>query len=103
MDNFLVGYACRLKPRDFVIKTENFSSNRRGKRQYLNKTMTNEFIRELNLYLRTRVEMPRMKVGNKQEIETLISEEVLLFAKYLRNERQIWDPRILKLGSRARV
>jgi len=31
--------------------------------------------------------------GEHQEIETLINEEALLFAKYLRNEREIWKPR----------
>jgi hypothetical protein len=38
-----------------------------------------------------------MKVGSKQEIETLINEEALLFAKYLRNERRDWNPRIPSL------
>jgi len=37
--------------------------------------------------------------GEKQEIETLINEEALLFAKFLRNERQTWKPRILKLSA----
>jgi len=35
--------------------------------------------------------------GASQEIETLISEEALLFAKYLRKELEAWKPR----GSRA--
>jgi hypothetical protein len=39
------------------------------------------------------VEIPRIKVGERQMIETLISEEVLLFAKYLRNEMKQWNPR----------
>ena len=29
-------------------------------------------------------EVPRMKVGERQTFETLISEEALLFSKYLR-------------------
>jgi len=33
--------------------------------------------------------------GEKQELETLINEEALLFAKYLRNERTEWKPRII--------
>jgi hypothetical protein len=33
-------------------------------------------------------------MGDQQEIETLINEEALLFAQYLRNEKQIWIPRI---------
>jgi hypothetical protein len=36
-------------------------------------------------------------MGDKPEIETLINEEALLFAKYLRNERQSWNPRIADL------
>jgi len=34
-----------------------------------------------------------MKVGNRQTIETLINEEALLFAKYLRNEKKDLKPR----------
>ena len=34
-----------------------------------------------------------MQVGKRQTIETLISEEVLLFAKYLRDEQKEWMPR----------
>jgi hypothetical protein len=35
-----------------------------------------------------------MKVGERQTIETLINEEAMLFAKYLRDELHIWHPRI---------
>jgi hypothetical protein len=37
-------------------------------------------------------------MGKKQEIETLINEEALLFATYLRNEKQEWVPRIASLA-----
>ena len=40
------------------------------------------------------VEIPRIKVGKKQTLETLINEEALIFAKHLRNERQTWTPRL---------
>jgi len=43
------------------------------------------------------VEVPRIRVGLKKEIETLINEEALLFAKYLRNEKKDWTPRIRTL------
>jgi hypothetical protein len=43
------------------------------------------------------VEIPRIKVGNRQKLETLIDEEALLLAKYLRDERKTWIPRIAKL------
>ncbi len=94
IDDFLVEYARNLKPKHFVIKAENFSSRRKGKRQYLNETMTNEFIKRLEVYFESKVEIPRIKVGKRQEIETLIDEEALLLAKYLRDEKKSWVPRI---------
>ena len=44
------------------------------------------------------VEISRIKVGKKQTVETLISEEVFLLAKYLRNERHAWIPRIKQIN-----
>lgn len=41
------------------------------------------------------VEIPRIKVWKKQSIDTLINEEALLFAKFLRDEKEIWIPRII--------
>jgi len=40
------------------------------------------------------VNVPRVKYGNRQTIDTLISEEDRLLARYLRNERQDWTLRI---------
>jgi hypothetical protein len=34
-------------------------------------------------------------MGKRQEIETLINEEALLLAQYLRNEKENWIPRAL--------
>jgi len=33
-------------------------------------------------------------VGKRQKLETLIDEEALLLAKYLRDEKKDWVPRI---------
>jgi len=57
-------------------------------------------MRKLNGYFESKVEIPRIKHGDRQTIETLINEEALLFAKYLRNEQRIWIPRITKLNDR---
>jgi hypothetical protein len=38
-----------------------------------------------------------MKVGDRQKIETLINEEAFLFAKYLRGEKENWEPRVAEL------
>lgn len=97
IDDFVIQYALSLKEKDFVLKEETFSRNRKGKRQYLNETKNEEFMKKLNLYFKSKVEVPRIKVGKKQEIETLIAEEALLFAKYLREEIPAWNPRIAEL------
>jgi hypothetical protein len=59
----------------------------------------------LNEYFETMMEIPRMKVGKRQTFETLISEETLLFAKYLRSEKKDWLPRItnIRLGKEDRT
>ncbi|HJX23319.1 MAG TPA: hypothetical protein VJ574_02785 [Candidatus Bathyarchaeia archaeon] len=49
---------------------------------------------ELNQFFETRVEIPRIRVGLGQTIETLINEEAFLLAKFLRNEHEDWMPRI---------
>jgi hypothetical protein len=77
---------------------EDYSSNRKGKRQYLNVKKSGEFVKRLNGYFRTKVEISRIMRGESQEIETLIVEEALLFAKYLRSEKPNWNPRIVVLG-----
>ena len=45
-------------------------------------------------YFETTFKIPRIKVGQKQTIETLINEEDFLLAKYLRQEKQTWKPHI---------
>jgi len=40
------------------------------------------------------VEIPRMKYGKKQTLDTLINEEAFLLARYLRNETKEWIPRL---------
>jgi len=51
----------------------------------------------LNALFERTVEIPRIKVGKRQTLETLICEEALLFAQYLRGEREAWNPRIATL------
>ena len=50
--------------------------------------------KKLRSYFETIIEIPRIKVGKKQTIETLINEEASLFSKFLREERKEWTPRI---------
>ena len=41
-------------------------------------------MKTLNNFFDSKVEIPRIKVGKKQAIDTLINEEALLIAKFLR-------------------
>ena len=49
---------------------------------------------QLNEFFESKVNVARIKFGKEQTIETLINEEALLFAKYLRSEKKTWHPRI---------
>jgi hypothetical protein len=60
----------------------------------LNNTETRDFSRKLSGWFEANNKIPRIRVGERQEIETLIAEEALLFAKYLRNEKRDWIPRV---------
>ena len=80
-----------------ILHKEEKHSNKKGKRQYLKDDLANEFTNKLNEYFLSKVSIPRIKVGAQQEIETLINEEAFLFAKYLRDERPTWIPRIAEL------
>jgi len=94
VDDFAIQYCKSVKKSDFILKTEDCTSNKKGKRQYLNETKTRDLINEMNEHFKRRVQIPRMTIGKRQRIETLISEEASLFAMYLRNERKTWVPRI---------
>ena len=51
----------------------------------------------LHHYFTHSVKVPRIMHGKQQELETLINEEALLLAKYLRNERPTRNPRFVAL------
>ena len=51
----------------------------------------------------TKVEIPRIRMGKSQEIETLINEEAYLLAMYLSNEKASWIPRIASFWRLAGV
>jgi len=65
-----------------------------GKKIHLKEYETDSLAEDLNAFFDRIVEVERIKVGKRQTVDTLISEEALLFAKYLRNERKDWNPRI---------
>jgi len=94
VDDFVIQYCKGLAKRDFMFKSEKLSGQKRGKREYLNDNKTRDFITRLNNYFECYLEIPRIRVGQKQTIEILINEEALLFSKHLRNEKIEWIPRM---------
>lgn len=68
-----------------------------GKREYLNDNETKDFMLALDKLFNSMVNISRIRHGKRQEFETLINEESLLLAKYLRDERKEWIPRLPKI------
>ena len=81
------------------MKTEKLSRAKKSKREYVNDAQSRKLTNQLNRFFESNIEVPRIKVGKRQTLETLINEEALLFAKYLRNEREAWKPRIVNYDS----
>jgi len=94
IDDFLIQRFQSLRKCDFKVKFETFASNKKSLREYLDDSKTVDLMNSLFAYFEKMVDVPRVKCGSRQTIETLINEEALLFAKYLRNERETWIPRI---------
>jgi len=67
---------------------------RMGKRIHLCEYEADNLAEGLNSLFESEVDIPRIRHGKKQTLDTLISEEALLLAKFLRNERKTWSPRI---------
>ncbi len=98
IDDFLIETCHRLRKKDFVLVTDFMMHLKMGKKIYLKKHETDCLAEDLNKFFDRMVDIERIKVGNRQTIDTLISEEALLFAKYLRQERKEWIPRLVNLS-----
>ena len=68
-----------------------------GKRVHLCEYETDDLAEGLNELFERKVEIPRMRHGSRQTLDTLINEEAYLLAQYLRNEKQSWIPRIVSI------
>lgn len=95
VDDFVIQFCQGLKERDFTVKSESISRKRKGKREYLNDTETRRMMKELDEYFISKVEITLIRHGKRQRIETLINEEALRLAKYLRDEIANWTPRVV--------
>ena len=91
----LIEYCRKLDVSDFVWK-DDVHAGRKGKRAFLNKERNKEFLDRLEDYFQTIVNVPRVRHGKRQELETIINEEAMLLASFVRGKR-IWEPRVVPL------
>ena len=95
IDDYLIERCQKLHKKDFVLVTDCMMQLRMGKRIHLCEFETEDLAEGLNSIFERPVEIPRIRHGRKQKLDTLINEEAYLFAQYLRNEKQEWNPRIV--------
>jgi CRISPR-associated protein Cas1 len=93
IDDFLIQNCRELSRRDFYPKKV-IIGNKKAKRMFLKDEIASDLVDKLHDYFTRRVKVPRIRVGKRQELETLINEEALLLGKYLRDERKEWIPRV---------
>jgi len=99
VDDFVIQFCQGLREKDFNVKSESVSRKRKGKREYLNDKETNHMMRDLEKFYKLKVDVPLLRHGKKQKLETLINEEALLLAKFVRGEKRVWAPRFQKIKS----
>jgi CRISPR-associated endonuclease Cas1 len=97
IDDYLIERCRKLHKKDFVLVTDFMMRLKMGKRIHLCEYETNDLAEGLNSLFDREVEIPRIKCGKKQTLDTLINEEALQLARFLRNEKQTWVPRITSL------
>lgn len=75
------------------MKIESLSRKKLGKREYLNDTEIKGLMRALSQYFKRTVAIPRIRIGKRQAIESMINEEAMLFATFLRKDKENLSPR----------
>ena len=94
IDDFLIERGTKLRKKDFVVVTDFMMRLKMGKRIHLCEYETDSLAEGLNGLFNRKIEIPRIRHGKRQTLNTLINEEALLLAKFLRNERKVWNPRL---------
>ena len=97
IDDYLIERCRKLRKKDFVVVTDFMMRLKMGKRIHLIEYEADSLAQGLNNLFQREVEIPRIKHGRRQTLDTLISEEALLLATFMRNEQKEWKPRIPKL------
>ena len=83
-----------MRKKDFVVVTDFMLRLKMSKRIHLCDYEPDSLADGLNGLFNRVVEIPRIRHGIRQTLDTLINEDALLLAKFLRSERREWIPRI---------
>ena len=94
IDDFLIKYSRKLKRKDFEKHYLKGHYEKKTPRIFLNHSWTNNLVKSLDKFFGTKVDIPRIRRGKRQSLETLINEEASLLASYIRGEKPEWIPRI---------
>jgi CRISPR/Cas system-associated endonuclease Cas1 len=97
IDDFLIERRKKFHKKDFVVVTDFMMRLKMGKRIHLCEYEADNLAEGLNSLFESDVDIPRIRYGKKQTLDTLINEEALLLAKFLRNERKQWNPRLVEI------
>lgn len=97
IDDFLIDYSQQLKKQDFEKHYMRDRYNKKTPRIFLKHHQTNRLIKVLSKHFEKRVQIPAIRRGKEQSIETLITEEAFVIAEFLRNGKINWIPRTAQL------
>jgi hypothetical protein len=85
IENYLLGHQQNLEPESFEHK---------GKRYFLKPEKKLELILGVRRLFKKKVPYNRRNITGKTMIKTIIKEETIEQAKYIREEKEKWAPRI---------
>ena len=81
--NFLIERTKKFHKKDFVPITDFMMTLKMGKKIHPKEFETDKLAKDLNAHFDFMGNVERIKVGNRQTIDTLISERALLFEVYM--------------------
>lgn len=94
IDELLIKRRLKLHKNDFMEKADTPIRLRAYTRRIvLREYEKNELVDDIFSFFDQIIEIPRIKIGFKSTINTVINEEALMFAKFLRGETKEWKPR----------
>ena len=101
IDEILIMRRLKLHKNDFMEKTDTPIKLRAYTRRIvLREYERNELVDEIFSFFDKTINIKRINVGFKSSINTLISDEAKLFAKFLRGEIKEWKPRIFDVSKK---